>query len=79
MPILSRYPARKGGTMAFKRRREQQATVATDSEQFRHASGYSDLAGVLGDHTLDAAQEAAAAAPRGYRSRSVGREQPRRP
>jgi hypothetical protein len=46
---------------------------AGDRPEFRHASGYADLAGVLGDHTLDAAQEAALTPPKGYRARSVAK------
>jgi hypothetical protein len=65
--------------MAFKKRRARRAEAAAEG-QFHHASGYSDLAGVLGDHTLDAEQEAAAIAPKGYRARSVAKAEkpPRR-
>ena len=65
--------------MAFKKRRPHVAD-AEPKEQFEHASGYSDLAGLLGEHTLDAVQEAAAVAPKGYRARSIAKdEKPRRP
>jgi hypothetical protein len=65
--------------MAFKKRRPPKADVEP-AAHFEHASGYTDLAGVLGEHTLDAAQEAAAVAPKGYRARSIAKEEkPRRP
>jgi hypothetical protein len=65
--------------MVFKRRRPHQAG-AEPAPHFEHASGYTDLAGVLGDHTLDAEQEAAATAPKGYRNRTVTNDRkPRRP
>lgn len=64
--------------MAFKRRRPHRADAEPEAH-FEHASGYTDLAGVLGDHTLDAEQEAAVA-PKGYRARSIAKEEkPRRP
>ena len=64
--------------MAFKRRRPHKAD-GDPAAHFEHASGYSDLAGLLGEHTLDAAQEAAAVAPKGYRARSMAKEpKPRR-
>jgi hypothetical protein len=61
--------------MGFKARRARKIESKAGSTEpaFRHASGYADLAGVLGEHTLDAEQEAAARAPKGYRSRSVGK------
>jgi hypothetical protein len=65
--------------MAFKKRRPHEAD-AEPQKQFEHASGYRDLAGLLGEHTLDAAQEAAAVAPKGYRARSIAKdEKPPRP
>jgi hypothetical protein len=67
--------------MGFKARRAQktESKAANEAPAFRHASGYADLAGVLGEHTLDAEQEAAARAPKGYRNRSVNKvETPRR-
>ena len=61
--------------MAFKKRRGRDADPAADRDgNFHHASGYSDLAGLLGDHTLNAEQEAAATAPKGYRARSIAKE-----
>jgi hypothetical protein len=64
--------------MAFKKRRPHKADVEPTAH-FEHASGYSDLAGLLGDHILDAVQEAAAVAPKGYRARSIAKEEkPRR-
>jgi hypothetical protein len=65
--------------MAFKKRRLRRAEAAAAKEgRFQHASGYADLAGVIGDHTLDAAQEAAAIAPKGYRARSTAKSENRR-
>ncbi len=64
--------------MSFKlrrSRRSEEKAAANEAPGFRHASGYTDLAGVLGDHTLDAEQEAAAVAPKGYRARSVANHQ----
>jgi hypothetical protein len=64
--------------MSFKQRRARRSeaqAAANEAPGFRHASGYTDLAGVLGDHTLDAAQEAAAVAPKGYRARSLAKNQ----
>jgi hypothetical protein len=65
--------------MAFKKRRSHKGNVEPEAH-FEHASGYSDLAGLLGEHTLDAVQEAAAVAPKGYRARSIAKEEksPRR-
>jgi len=63
--------------MAFKKRRPLRAD-AQPTAHFEHASGYTDLAGVLAEHTLDAEQEAAAVPPKGYRARSVGRDEKRR-
>jgi hypothetical protein len=63
--------------MAFKKRRARTAE-ANAAGEFQHASGYRDLAGVLGDHILTAGQEAAAAAPKGYRARSIAKPAPRR-
>ena len=51
---------------------------AGDRPEFRHASGYADLAGVLGEHTLSTAQESAGVAPKGYRARSVAKSVPSR-
>jgi hypothetical protein len=62
--------------MGFKARRARKIESEAGAEEapaFRHASGYTDLAGVLGEHTLDAEQEAAATAPKGYRARSVSK------
>jgi hypothetical protein len=67
--------------MGFKARRARKIESEADAKEapaFRHASGYSDLAGVLGEHTLDAEQEAAARAPKGYRARSVTKVETRR-
>ena len=65
--------------MAFKKRRPIDAD-AEPVAPFEHASGYSDLAGLLGEHTLDSAQETAAVWPKGYRARSVAKtEKPPRP
>jgi hypothetical protein len=63
--------------MAFKKRRAQHPET-TPADRFQHASGYTDLAGVLGEHTLTEDQEAAAKAPKGYRARSVAKPDPRR-
>jgi hypothetical protein len=59
--------------MSFKKRRLHDVTRAPEGH-FEHASGYHDLAGLLGEHTLDAKQEADAVAPKGYRARSVAKE-----
>jgi hypothetical protein len=66
--------------MAFKKRRARRAEEeeAENAPHFSHASGYTDLARVVGDHTLDAAQEAAVVPPKGYRSRSVAGVETRR-
>jgi hypothetical protein len=63
--------------MTFKKRRARQSET-NPADRFQHASGYSDLAGVLGDHTLTESQEAAASAPKGYRARSVAKTDTRR-
>jgi hypothetical protein len=66
--------------MAFKKRRPQHADGEPAAAPFEHASGYSDLAGLLGEHTLDSAQETAAVWPKGYRARSIAKsEKPARP
>jgi hypothetical protein len=57
--------------MSFKKRRLHEATTAPEGH-FEHASGYRDLVGLLGEHTLDAEQEAVA--PKGYRARSIAKE-----
>jgi hypothetical protein len=46
---------------------------ATDGPSFEHASGCTDLASVLGVHTLTAELEAATVAPKGYRARSIAK------
>jgi hypothetical protein len=61
--------------MVFKKhkaKKHEAKAASSAAPEFHHASGYADLAGVLGDHTLDANQEAAAA-PKGYRARSVSK------
>jgi hypothetical protein len=67
--------------MAFKNRRARKdETVVSDdapAPAFEHASGYTDLAGLLGEHTLDAEQEAAAVVPKGYRARSIAKAERR--
>ena len=65
--------------MGFKDRRQRRSesrASATEAPVFTHASGYADLAGVLGDHTLTRAQETDAVAPKGYRARSVAKSAP---
>ncbi|HEX4493766.1 MAG TPA: hypothetical protein VH914_21370 [Acidimicrobiia bacterium] len=49
-----------------------------DAKSFEHASGYTDLESVLGDHTLNADREAVTVAPKGYRARSIAKSTPRR-
>jgi hypothetical protein len=63
--------------VAFRKRRARkaEAAAAKDAPQFRHASGRSDLMGVLGDHTLDAEAEKAAVWPKGSRARSIAKDQ----
>jgi hypothetical protein len=61
-----------------KQRRSEARASANEAPAFTHASGYADLAGVLGDHTLTSAQETAAVAPKGYRARSVAKSLPAR-
>ena len=60
--------------MAFKKRRDADERKPPRERTISARLGYSDLAGVLGEHTLDAEQEAAAIAPKGYRARSVAKE-----
>jgi hypothetical protein len=66
--------------MSFKSRKEHRAEdrEAQDGPGFRHASGYTDLADVLGEHTLSAELEAVTVAPKGYRARSIAKPAPRR-
>lgn len=67
--------------MGFKVRRQRRSEArasATEAPAFTHASGYTDLAGVLGEHTLSTAQESAGVAPKGYRARSVAKSLPSR-
>jgi hypothetical protein len=68
----------KGRNMSFKHRKTNRTdeTVGSDQPEFRHASGYTDLAGVLGEHTLSSEQEAAIVAPKGYRARSIAKPAP---
>ena len=62
--------------MSFKTRKHK--TEKGDGPEFRHASGYTDLADVLGEHTLNAEREAQTVAPKGYRARSIAKTAPRR-
>ena len=64
--------------MSFKRRarRSGEKTTASEAPEFRHASGYADLAGLLGEHTLNSDSEPSV--PKGYRARSVAKLEPRR-
>jgi hypothetical protein len=67
--------------MGFKVRKQRGSEAragATEAPAFTHASGYSDLAGLLGEHTLSTEQESAAIAPKGYRARSVAKSIPNR-
>jgi len=63
--------------MSFKERRARRTEAKHATEEppaFRHASGFTDLEGVLGEHTLDEAQQANAVSPKGYRARSVAKQ-----
>jgi hypothetical protein len=40
---------------------------------FEHASGYTDLEGVLGEHMLTADSDGGTTAPKGYRARSISK------
>lgn len=72
--------------MGFKRRRDKRSEAVKDGSvkdvsvkdvaEFRHSSGATNLEGLLGEHTLDAAAEAAA--PKGYRARSIAKSENRR-
>ena len=61
--------------MSFKSRKTEKKG---DGPTFEHASGYTDLESVLGDHTLNAEREAHTTAPKGYRARSIAKASPRR-
>jgi hypothetical protein len=52
-------------------RRSEEKSASNEVPVFRHASGYADLARLLGDHTLDA--DAEPVVPQGYRARSVAK------
>lgn len=65
--------------MAFRQRRTRVSEVrepAKEAVPFRHSSGATDLAGVLGAHTLD--DKAEVTPPKGYRARSVAKTEARR-
>ena len=60
--------------MVFKHRKARRDEKASETRPFDHASGYSDLQGVLGDHTLH--DDAEPMVPKGYRARSMGELNP---
>jgi hypothetical protein len=64
--------------MSFKSRKTDREKSGAAAPSFEHASGYTDLASVLGDHTLNAEREAVTVAPKGYRARSIAKPAPRR-
>jgi hypothetical protein len=79
MPILSKAVQLGGRTMRFKVRRAKRPDaheVAPAPAEFEHSSGATNLEGVVGEHTLTEAAEAAA--PKGYRARSVAKSDERR-
>jgi hypothetical protein len=64
--------------MSFKSRKSDREKNGAAAPSFEHASGYTDLESVLGDHTLNAEQEAVTVAPKGYRARSIAKAPTRR-
>jgi hypothetical protein len=62
--------------MQRRARRSGEKATANEAPEFRHASGYADLAGLLGEHTLNSDSEPSV--PKGYRARSVAKLEPRR-
>jgi hypothetical protein len=68
----------KGRIMGFKPRKTDRQKDGAATPGFEHASGYTDLESVLGDHTLNAEREAVTVAPKGYRARSIAKPAPRR-
>jgi len=62
--------------MSFKTRKHK--GDKGDGATYQHASGHTDLADILGDHTLNAEREALTVAPKGYRARSIAKTAPRR-
>jgi hypothetical protein len=62
--------------MGFKSRKTEKKQG--EGPAFQHASGYTDLESVLGDHTLNPEREAHTTAPKGYRARSIAKSAPRR-
>ena len=64
--------------MSFRTRKSDRQKDGAKAPGFEHASGYTDLASVLGDHTLNAEREAHTTAPKGYRARSIAKAAPRR-
>jgi len=61
----------------FKSRKADRQKNSALGTAFEHASGYTDLESVIGDHTLNAEQEALTTAPKGYRARSIAKSSPR--
>lgn len=64
--------------MSFKSRKDNRTEDRTSASEMHHASGHTDLAAILGDHTLNAEREAVTVAPKGYRARSIAKTAPRR-
>jgi len=64
--------------MSFKSRKADRHKDGAPASDFQHASGYTDLESVLGDHTLNAEREALTTAPKGYRARSIAKPATRR-
>ena len=64
--------------MSFKTRKSERQKDGATAAGFQHASGYTDLESVLGDHTLNAEREAHTTAPKGYRARSIAKAAPGR-
>jgi hypothetical protein len=69
---------RKGGPLSFKTRKSDRQSDGATAPGFEHASGYTDLERVLGEHTLNAEREAQTTAPKGYRARSIAKPAPSR-
>jgi hypothetical protein len=64
--------------MSFKSRKSDRQQDGVRSPSFEHASGYTDLESVLGEHTLNEEREAVTVAPKGYRARSIAKPASRR-
>jgi hypothetical protein len=64
--------------MSLKHRRQHRsdAKAGSDAAPFVHASGHTDLADILGDHTLH--DDAVPLTPKGYRARTMAKPEPRR-